>query len=87
MSAFGFVAPIWFCCIEGRLGFKVYGSGCRGCPEIRDTFPGVPIRRIPIYRGLYWGALIWQTTTKVQVRGGRAVGIGVDAGGGRGLGK
>ena len=28
-------------------------------PKIRDAFLGVPIKRIIIFWGLYWGLLIW----------------------------
>ena len=30
-----------------------------GFPKIRGTFLGVPIIRIVIFYGLYWGPLIW----------------------------
>ena len=32
-----------------------------GVPPIRNTFLGVPIIRIIVFAGLYWGPLFWET--------------------------
>ena len=42
------------------LGFRVQGLGIWGFPKIRGTILGVPIIRIIVYWGLYWGHLFWQ---------------------------
>ena len=33
-----------------------------GVPKIRDTILRVPIVRIMVFWGLYWGLLLWETT-------------------------
>ena len=34
-------------------------SGYIGVPKIRCTFLGVPLIKIIVYWGLYWGPLFW----------------------------
>ena len=37
-----------------------------GFPKIRSTILGVPIIRTIVFWGLYWGPLIWETTSLVS---------------------
>ena len=39
----------------GRLSLLLFGVHIRGFPKIRGAFLGVPIRRIRVFWGLYWG--------------------------------
>ena len=53
---------VWGCGFKG-LGFKGFGfkvaKAIWGFPKIRGTILGVPIIRIIIYWGLYWGPSIF----------------------------
>ena len=49
-----------------------------GFPKIRGTFLGVPIIRIIVFGGLYWGPLIWgnyQLRKTIVLKAGVSPGI------------
>ena len=48
--------------VKGPLVNKVKIQYMGVSQKIRGTFLGVPIRRITVFRGPYWGPLFWKTT-------------------------